>query len=96
MGLNVTLMTQVPLAAITRLLVQVELLATVNGPVVVTAVLPSVMDTPVLLVSVILLAALATPTDVSGNVMAAGLSDTLLVPVPVRPISCGGGRDRCH
>src|SRR5258708_6885919 len=83
-------MTQVPLAAITKLFVQVVVAVAIeNGAVTVSAGLPRVMDTPVLLVTVILLAALATPTAVVGKVIVPGLSETLLVPVPVKPMSCG-------
>jgi hypothetical protein len=82
-------MTQVPLAAITRLFVHVVVLALENGPVTVMAGLLNVMDTPVLLVNVIFVFALVTPTAVIANVMEVGLSDTLLVPVPLKPISCG-------
>src|SRR5260221_14374588 len=89
-GLNVTFMTQVPPAAITKLFVQVVVAVAIeNGAVTVRAGLPREMDTPVLLVTVILMAALATPTAVVGNVIVPGLSEKLMVPVPVKPMSCG-------
>jgi hypothetical protein len=47
------------------------------------------MDTPVLLVRVIFELALVPPTPVVANVIDAGLSDTLLIPVPLNPTSCG-------
>src|ERR1700691_2949006 len=82
-------MMQVPVAAITKSLVQVEEFAVTKCPVTVRAGLPKVMLTPVLLVSVILVIALTVPTAVGANVMLFGLSDTLLVPVPLNPTSCG-------
>jgi hypothetical protein len=69
--------------------VQEVLPALRNGPVKVKAGLFRVMDTPVLLVRVILLVALVTPTAVVLNVTVLGLKDTLLVPVPETPTSCG-------
>ena len=82
-GLNCTLMTHVPLAAITRSGVQVVVAAAItNGPVTVSGVAPSVIDTPVLLVRVIFVAGLGTPTAVVANVTAVGESATLLLPVP--------------
>ena len=88
-GLNCTLMMQVPVFAITRLFVQVVLVALTNGPVTVMAGLLSVIDTPVLLVSVIFVDALVTPTGVTAKLTEVRLSDTLLVPVPLNPMSCG-------
>lgn len=88
-ALNVTLITQVPLAAMTRPLVQVVVAALPNGPVTVSAGVPSVIDTPVVLVRVILVGALVTPTGVVENDTLLGLSTTLLVPLPVKPTSCG-------
>src|ERR1700722_5070169 len=83
-------MEQVPLAAITRSGVQVVVAAAItNDPVTDTAGLLNVRLAPVLLVKVILVAALGTPTAVVANVIDVGLRTTLLVPVPVRPISCG-------
>jgi hypothetical protein len=70
-------------------LVQVVLLALANGPVTVMAGLLSVMDTPVLLVRVIFVVALVKPKAVVENVIDVGLRDTLLVPVPLKPMSCG-------
>src|SRR5579859_3899463 len=80
---------QVPRLAITRPSVQVVPVALVKGPVTVTAGVPMVMDTPVLLVSVILLEVLEVPTAVVAKVIEVGESDTLLVPVPDRPMICG-------
>ena len=82
-------MMQFPPLAITRPLVQVVVPALTNGPVIVIAGVLRVMEAPVLLVSVIFVAALVTPTAVVANVIVLGLRETLLVPVPLSPISCG-------
>lgn len=78
-----------PLAAITRALVQVVVVALPNVPVTVMAGVLSVRFTPVLLVRVIFVLALVAPTAVTGKVTDVRLSDTLLIPVPLKPISCG-------
>src|SRR2546423_3103216 len=89
-GLDCTLTAQVPPAAMTRLGVQVVVAAaTTNGPVTVSGVALSVIETPVLLVRVILVAVLGIPTAVVGKVIDDGDSATLLLPVPLRPMSWG-------
>jgi hypothetical protein len=57
--------------------------------VTVTAGSFNVMDTPVLLVRVILVVLLVRPTAVVANVTVVGLRVTLLVPVPENPASWG-------
>jgi hypothetical protein len=73
----------------TKPFVHVLLAALANGPVIVMAGVLKVMDTPVLFVSVIFVVLLVRPTAVVANEMVVGLSETLLVPVPLKPISCG-------
>src|SRR5271165_6119623 len=67
----------------------VVLVARTKCVVAVTAGVPRVTDTPVLLVRVTLLTAPVVPTAVAGKVMEVGESETLLVPVPVSPMICG-------
>src|SRR5258708_33784158 len=87
-GLNCMLMTQVPPEAMTRLGVQVGVAAAIaKGPVTVSGVALRVIETPVLLVNVILGAVLGIPTAVVGDVVDAGVSATLLLPVRPRPRS---------
>ena len=70
-------------------LVQVVELVVRNGPVTDTAGLPRVMAAPLLFVSTIRVEVLVVPIAWAGNTAAAGAKDTLLVPVPVMPASCG-------
>lgn len=88
-GLNCALMMHVPRFGMTKPFVHVVLPALVKGPVMVTAGVFKVTDTPVLFVSVIFVAALVRPTAVVAKAIVVGLRETLLVPVPLRPISCG-------
>src|SRR5208337_4732617 len=88
-GLNCTSIAQLPLLAICSPLVQVVLLLMTNPVVTESAGVPKVSVLPVLLVSVMVCTALATPTDVTGKFTDEGVSSTLLVPVPLIPASCG-------
>src|SRR5712671_1418539 len=80
---------QVPRLATTKPFVHVVPVALTKGPVTVMAGVLKVIETPVLLVRVILLTALLVPTAVVAKLIEVGDSDTLLVPVPETPMICG-------
>src|SRR5579859_245719 len=82
-------MVQVARLAITRPFVHVVPEAVAKGPAIVIAGVLNVTETPVLLVSVILVLPLDSPTGVVAKAMEFGLNDTLLVPVPVNPTIWG-------
>src|SRR5580692_907667 len=83
-------MTQLPLAAICKPLVQVVTDLLITKPVVtVKAGLPRVSVFPVLLIRVMEVAMPATPTGSLAKATVLGLRITLLVPVPLTPAICG-------
>src|SRR6266849_7959459 len=75
--------------AITSASVHVVPVALTKGPLTVIAGVLKVTGTPVLLVSVTLVDALLAPIAVVAKAIDVGESDTLLVPVPDRPMICG-------